>query len=162
MSKSRATSGRCPESAACSRKIAAALGQSNASLQPSRLPTSASAHQSGRASPTGVTKPRWREMRRSELVTVPSFSPQACAGSNTSASSAVSVEAITSETTTKGQAAIARLTASASGRLSTGLVAMIHSAIIRPSATARNRSTALWPGVVAMVGAPQNSCTRAR
>jgi hypothetical protein len=25
-------------------------------------------------------KPRWREMRRSELVTVPSFSPQAAAG----------------------------------------------------------------------------------
>ena len=37
-------------------------------------------HQSGLASPGWGRKPRWREMRRSELVTVPSFSPQPVAG----------------------------------------------------------------------------------
>ena len=68
-------------------------------------------HQSGRASPGAGRKRRWREMRRSELVTVPSFSPQAAAGSLTCAWRAVSVSAVTSETTTNGQAADRRLDA---------------------------------------------------
>ena len=38
-----------------------------------------------RASPGGGTAARTREMRRSELVTVPSFSAQLAAGSSTSA-----------------------------------------------------------------------------
>ena len=46
-------------------------------------------------------------MRRSEFVTVPSFSPQAAAGSFTCAKRSVSVSAMTSETTTKGQLASA-------------------------------------------------------
>ena len=50
-------------------------------------------HQSGRASPGAGRKARWREMRRSELVTVPSFSPQAAAGSRTWAWRIVSVSA---------------------------------------------------------------------
>ena len=40
-------------------------------------------HQSGLASPGDGRNARCREMRRSELVTVPDFSPQACAGSST-------------------------------------------------------------------------------
>ena len=40
-----------------------------------------------------------------------------------------------------------------------GLVAMIHSALIRPSPTARNRSTALSPGLVAIRGAAQKRRT---
>ena len=58
-----------------------------------RLATSAMIHQSGRASPGAGRKGRWREMRRSELVTVPSFSPQAAAGRLTWAWRMVSVAA---------------------------------------------------------------------
>ena len=59
----------------------------------SLLPNSTAISQSCRASPGGGTAARTREMRRSELVTVPSFSAQLVAGSNTSANSAVSVSA---------------------------------------------------------------------
>ena len=44
-------------------------------------------------------------------------------------------------------------TASALGRLATGLVAMIQTALISPRPTASNRSTAFRPGFVAMRGA---------
>ena len=111
-----------------------------------RRATSQICRQSGIASPGVCKKRRWRETRRSELVTVPSFSPQAALGSSTSASAVVSVERQTSETTTNGQLRIASRTRSASGMLSAGLVPMIHSALIRPSSTARNMSTALRPG----------------
>ena len=70
--------------------------------------------------------------------------------------------AVTSETTTNGQARMAASTLSASGMETTGLVAMIHSALMRPSATARNMSTALRPGFAAMVGERQKRCTRSR
>ncbi|MNZ99162.1 hypothetical protein D3C78_1184750 [compost metagenome] len=127
-----------------------------------RLPTSAICHQSALASPGASRKPRWREMRRSELVTVPSFSPQPSDGRRISAWRAVSVLAMTSETTTKGQALMAASTAPASGMETTGLVAMIHSALMRPSATALNISTALRPGFCAMAGEVQKRCTRSR
>ena len=127
-----------------------------------RLATSLMIHQSGRASPGSARNARWREMRRSELVTVPSFSPHAAAGSFTCACRTVSVSAIASETTTKGQALSAASTASPSGSVSTGLVAMIHSALMRPSATARNMSTAFSPGLSAIAAAFQNRPTRAR
>ena len=39
---------------------------------------------------------------------------------------------------------------------------MIHSALMRPSATARNRSTAFSPGLAAMRGDRQKRCTRSR
>ncbi|MCY1304557.1 hypothetical protein D9M70_543160 [compost metagenome] len=71
----------------------------------------------------------------------------------------VSVSWSTSETTTKGQALSAASTASASGMETTGLVAMIQIALIRPSATARNMSTAFSPGLVAIDGAPQKRRT---
>ena len=101
-------------------------------------------------------------MQRSELVTVPSFSPHAVAGSNTCASRAVSVRAVTSETTTKSQPAMASRTASASGIETAGLVWMIHSALIRPSPTARNMSTAFSPARSGITGAFQNSRSAAR
>ncbi|WP_246679793.1 hypothetical protein [Mesorhizobium sp. B2-3-5] len=41
-----------------------------------RRATSAMIHQSGLALPGAARNGRWRDMRRSELVTVPSFSPQ--------------------------------------------------------------------------------------
>ena len=162
MSKSRPRAAARAESAACSRKIAAGPDQAKASGQPRRRPTCASAHQSGRAAPGAGRKARWREMRRSEFVTVPDFSPQPAAGSSTSASRAVSVRPVTSETTTKGQAASAAATASASGMLAAGLVARIQSALILPSAAARNMSTAFRPGRAAMVGERQKSRTAAR
>ena len=101
-------------------------------------------------------------MRRSELVTVPSFSPQPVAGSSTWASRVVSVCAMMSETTTKGQAAIAAATRPASGMVTAGFVQMIQSALIRPSSTARNMSTAFRPGRSAMTGADQKPRTAAR
>ena len=127
-----------------------------------RLATSATIHQSGFASPGGGRKARWREMRRSELVTLPSFSPQAAAGRRTWAWTAVSVPAVTSDTTRNSQAFRAATTASASGRLTAGLVAMTHRALMRPSATARNNSTALRPGFPARCDAPQKRPTRSR
>ena len=72
-------------------------------------------------------------MRRSELVTVPSFSPQAAAGSSTWAKRVVSV--LRGDIGDDDEGAVfsaPRATKSASGRLSTGLVAMIHSALIAP------------------------------
>ena len=65
--------------------MSAAELKSNAAPKPRRLATSLTIHQSGLASPGGGRNARWREMRRSELVTVPDFSPQASAGSSTCA-----------------------------------------------------------------------------
>src|SRR3546814_13020958 len=64
-----------------------------------------------------------------------------------------------SDTTTKGQAASASRTLFASGRLTAGLVAITHSALILPSPTLRKRSTAFSPGFVAMDGAAQKRPT---
>jgi hypothetical protein len=127
-----------------------------------RRATSQMIHQSARASPGGGRKARWREMRRSELVTVPSFSPQASAGRRMCAWRTVSVSAMQSDTTTHSQRSSARRTWSLSGRLTTGLVAMIHSAFTSPRSTARNRSTALSPALDAIRGACQKRCTSAR
>lgn len=92
--------------------------------------------QSGRLAPGAERKARWREIRRSELVTVPSFSPHPVAGSSTSAKSPVSVRAMMSDTATKGTLAIAAATPSASGRLTAGFVDITQSALILPSAQA--------------------------
>ena len=101
-SKSRVPLFSKAERPACWRNTAAALVKLKAAPCPRRRPTSASTAQSGRASPGALRKRRWREMRRSEFVTVPSFSPQARAGSRTvrrPVARAVSESAITSETT---------------------------------------------------------------
>ncbi len=124
-----------------------------------RRATSINIHQSGRASPGGGHTARWREMQRSELVTVPSFSPQAAAGSTMSAKHVVSVGQ-QSLTTTKGQAPSAARTRSARGMLTAGLVLRIHSALTLPSSAASNSSTAFRPGRVAMPGACQKRRTR--
>src|SRR3546814_9468399 len=99
---------------------------------------------------------------RSLFVIVPSISPPPSAGNLTWAKRAGSVWAIQSETTTSGQAASASRTSEASGIDTAGLVAMIHSALIRPSRTDRNRSTALSPGFAAIVGEDQKRCTSTR
>ena len=99
---------------------------------------------------------------RSELVTVPSFSPQPAAGRSTCARRAVSVAAHISLTATKSHLAMALATRSASGMETAGLVCRIHSALIRPSSTARNMSTAFSPGFSAIVGLAQKPCTAAR
>ncbi|MNE33277.1 hypothetical protein D3C80_1269340 [compost metagenome] len=63
---------------------------------------SAIIHQSGFASPGAGKNARWREIRRSEFVTVPFFSPQPSAGNRICAKRLVSVSRITSETITSG------------------------------------------------------------
>ncbi len=99
----------------------------------------------------------WRDIRRSELVTVPSFSPQPVAGSKTSAQRAVSVLAVMSDTTTKSQFLRVARTPSASGKETAGFVQAIHNALICPSATALNMSTAFRPARSAICGADQKS-----
>ena len=115
--------------------------------------------QSAFAMPDADMKARWREMRRSELVTVPAFSPQLAAGSSTSAKRVVSVR-VTSETTTKSQAFRAARTRIESGIDTAGFVPMIQSALMLPSPTPRNISTAFKPGARAMSGAFQKRATR--
>jgi hypothetical protein len=65
-----------------------------------RRATCETIHQSGRASPGTGKKRLCREIRRSEFVTVPDFSPQAAAGNKMSAQRVVSVSRTQSETTT--------------------------------------------------------------
>ncbi len=73
----------------------------------------------------------------------------------------VSVSAMQSETTTKGHLASASPTRPASGMLTAGLVAITQMALMRPSWTASNMSTALRPGLGEVCGAPQKRATRA-
>ena len=71
-----------------------------------RRATCVTIHQSGLASPGDARNGRWREMRRSELVTVPSFSPQAAAGSSTCAPAVmVSFDSTLSDTTNRSSLA---------------------------------------------------------
>ncbi len=93
---------------------------------------------------------------------MPSFSPHAAAGNSICASTEVSVRATQSETTTSSQRRNASRARSAFGRLTTGLVAMIHTALMRPPYMASNISTALSPGRCARRGACQNCCTMSR
>ena len=100
-------------------------------------------------------------MRRSELVTVPDFSPQACAGSSTCApTSTVSLETTFSETTNSSSFFRASRTTSAFGSDTAGLVPITHNALISPRAMASNIWTAFRPSWVAMRGAFQNRRTR--
>ena len=81
------------------RPIGERIGRS-----PSGCATCDTIHQSGLASPGSGRNGRCREMRRSELVTVPSFSPHAAAGSSTGALGAgmtVSLDTTFSETTSR-------------------------------------------------------------
>ena len=101
-------------------------------------------------------------MHRSELVTVPSFSPHAAAGSAMCARLTVSLEATFSDTTSSSSRDSASRTASARGSDTAGLVPMTHSALMRPSATASNMSTALRPSPATRFGAFQKRRTRSR
>ena len=85
-------------------------------------------------------------MRRSELVMVPSVSPQVDAGSSTSANGAVSVSAKASCSTTHSAACSASCTRFWSGSDCAGLVQAIQTALISPRLTASNSSTAVLPG----------------
>ena len=86
-----------------------------AASNPSRCATCVTIHQSGRASPGSGRNARWREMRRSELVTVPSFSPHAAAGSRTCAPLVmVSLVSTLSDTTNSSSLLSAARTAPAS------------------------------------------------
>ena len=75
-----------------------------------RRPRSTTICQSCRASPGGGTAARTRLIRRSLLVTVPSFSPQVVAGKSRSAQSQVAAVAKASCTTTNSARSSARRT----------------------------------------------------
>ena len=122
-----------------------------------RRATSVTIHQSGLASPGAGRNARWREMRRSELVTVPSFSPQAAAGRRTCApASTVSLVRTFSDSTNSSSLPSASRTRLARGSETAGFVAITHSALILPRAIASNMGTALRPSRMAMRGACQN------
>ena len=132
--------------AACSRKMAAGLGQAKASAQPRRAATWAMIHQSALASPGAGRKARWRLITRSLLVTVPSFSPQPKAGRRMRAACTVSESATQSLAIRLGMRARAVRISAEAGSETAGLVAMTQRAPMRPWAAARNISTALRPG----------------
>ncbi len=118
-------------------------------------------HQSGLASPAAGRNRRWREMRRSELVTVPSFSPHAAAGRRICAPAfTVSLASTFSETTNRSSFLSASRTWLARGSETAGLVAITHSALILPRAMASNICTALGPSRGATRGAFQKRRTR--
>ena len=103
-------------------------------------------------------KARWREMRRSELVTVPSFSPQAAAGSKTGRAVGVGGAHAVGDCHLRGtgrsRPRSASRTRSGFGRLTAGLVAMTHSALMRPLRHRVEQLDRLEP-------APRRPCGRA-
>ena len=103
-------------------------GRSRASR---RRAKSAAISQSASASPGGRSAARTREMRRSELVTVPSFSPQEVAGSSMSANGDVSVSAYASCSTTSSARASPSRTVAWSGIDCAGFVHAIHTILTR-------------------------------
>ena len=155
-------------SARCSSKISLGVSYGKRSgawgltRRCSRRPISVAMRQSGSAFPGGGTAARTREMRRSEFVTVPSFSPQVAAGSSTSAKATVSVSAKASCTTTSSACRSAWRTASMRGRECAGLVQAIQTALTLPSAKASNMSTAARPGRSDSASTFQKAATSAR
>ncbi len=145
-----------PDSAACSRKIVGrALDKQTPACQPMRCATSAIIHQSGRASPGGGRNARCREMQRSELVTVPSFSPHAAAGRTISAKRRrIGRPAIADDDKRTGAERRAHAVGArhAGGRIGVENPQCLD---VCRRCTASNRSTALRPGRVAMRGAFQ-------
>ena len=102
-----------------------------------------------------------REMRRSELVTVPSFSPQAAAGRSTSAGRRVGVgDAVGDDDERAGCERGAD--PAGVGQADRRVGRHDPQRLDPPVGTRRNRSTALRPGQVAMRGAPQKRPTRRR
>ncbi|MDT4836249.1 hypothetical protein FQZ97_699370 [compost metagenome] len=151
----------------CSFQTDSALSYGNSvkvrpSCSSSRRAKATPIDQSLRAWPGAGTAGRTREMRRSLLVTVPSFSPQVVAGSSRSAKAQVAVVAKASWTTTNSARSSARRTVAWSGIDCAGLVQAIHSARISPSAAAWNISTAVLPGASGTEGTPHSAATSAR
>ena len=101
-------------------------------------------------------------MRRSELVTVPSFSPHVLAGSNTSAYLQVSVLLNASCTTTNSAFSSAASTLFKSGIECAGLVQAIQIALISPLFTASNISIAVLPAVSGTFSTPHILAISAR
>ena len=110
--------------------------------------------------PVGLVSPgasinfRWREMRRSELgrchPSTPGGRRQSHLRMHAGVGGAHHLRAIPA-----GTSRVPRARVSASGMLTTGLVAMIQIALIVPSSTARNMSTAFKPGRLAITGESQ-------
>ena len=126
-----------------------------------RRATSVTIHQSGRASPGTGKKRRCREMRRSEFVTVPDFSPHAAAGSNTSrATRRVRVEHAIGDD--DELALLQREPHPFRVRhADDGIRRHDPNGFDGPRSTASNKSTALSPGLRATRGASQKRATRA-
>ena len=137
---------------AYSAKISLGESKLKPLANPMALATSQIIFQSCFASPVAGNKPRWREIRRSELVTVPSFSDQPVAGKAIWANSRVSFLATQSDTTTNSHLFSASAIFCRLGILTIGLVAMIHTALTFPLLIFSNKSTAFSPCSVAMVG----------
>src|SRR3979490_993688 len=98
-----------------------------------RRATCVTIHQSGLASPGAGRNARWGEIRRSEFVTVPSWSPQPAAGRRLAAAAAPVSFCVTLSDGTDGRGRPgASRTGRAGGRETTGLVAITHSALILP------------------------------
>ena len=161
ISKSRVPPFSKSDRAACSRNIAAGPSNVKASSNPMRCATRAMCSQSALVSPGAGKNERWRDMRRSEFVTVPFFSPQTVAGSSTCAPAmVVSVCDTASDTTKRSSFLSAARMASARGNVTAGLVCMTQSALISPRSIASNIWIALRPSLCAMFGAAQKRRTR--
>ena len=115
--------------------------------------------QSFLAPENGSTSGRCLDILRSELVTVPFFSPHPVDGNATSANFSVSLLAIQSDTTTSSHCSSACCIAALLGRLTIGLVAITQIAFIFPLAISSNISIALHPAFLAIVGDCQKRCT---
>ena len=166
----------CPAVVArCSLKMASVLGYSNnltvfkwqycsvwLKRFCSRCAKSTMICQSCFASAGGGTAELTQVIRRSELVTVPSFSPHVLAGNNTSAYLQVSVLLKASCTTTSSAFSSAASTLLRSGIECAGLVQAIQMAFISPFFTASNISTAVFPATSGMSFIPQNWAISAR
>ena len=127
-----------------------------------RCATSRTMRQSARDSPAGDSAARTRLMRRSLLVTVPSFSAQVAAGSTTSAKAAVAVPEKASCRMTSSQRSSAARTSAWSGMDCAGFVQAIHSALTSPRAAAWNSSTAVLPGWSGIASTPHSAATSSR
>ncbi len=101
-------------------------------------------------------------MRRSELVIVPSFSPQPAAGKTRSAYGMASDLLEMSCTTTNLAFFSAASILRASGMLTMGLVQMIHRAFIEPSSIPLNTWVAVFPGLAEIPSTPQKLATSSR
>ena len=126
--------------------------------------TRATISQSARASPGGLTARRISVMLRSELIITPSASAHRAPGSRTSACRFVSVSRNASWQMTSSALSSPASTLARFGTVATGLVQMIHTALMSPAAMRLNIVTASGPGSGRMLpsGRPHNASAKAR